>query len=320
MNFSKVKLVIILCLAVFNVLLGILCVRLVYDNSYIPEEETELAEKHLSKIGIQVEFSADLRKKSNLPVYTAYISDEEEVPEIYKNITEAFFNISVNSEDYVTIPGGYSVSVKDKEGNTVGTSSLDGNMLFECAYENALTDINIQQVSSNFYSTTLQKNENKNAEKIAERFVKKSFRGSEAEYVKKGCTAYNGGHVVYFVGSISDAEITDLYVNVFVKDNKPIYCFGSILNNAPQKKYSAKLMDSVNILYHLADILKTDSEGVQPDITVSEMTMSYRMIQREASDYYIIPAWLIEYYDDSGVKNVISIDAIAGENGYVLAG
>ncbi len=313
MNFSRVKLVIIICLAVFNIVLGAFCIRLVYDNSYISEEETELAEKHLSKNGIKVEFNNNLRKKRTLPIYSVSVSSDGEVPEIYKNITDAFFGVSVNSEDYVTIPGGYSVSVKDKNGVSLGASSLDDNMILECARENILTDADTLEISLMYYSSKAQMSENKGAEKIAEKFVKKALGNSELEYVKKGSSAYKDGHIVYFVGSFSGTEVLDLYLNVFVKGEEPLYCVGSIIDNIPQKNYGTELIDSVNILYYLIDEAKSEEADFSKEIRVTDMAMTYKMLEYEMSEYYMIPTWLIKYNDGQGYDEIVAIDAIVAE-------
>ena len=141
MNFSKVKLVICLSLLIVNIIITVLCINLVNEKNYISENEAQLAEQHLQGMGITVKYDKTDRKLYNLPIYTVQGNTYSNgAPNVYKKITEAFFDTKIDDDSYIKTPDGYIVSVKNTRGFLVGTSSLMEKTKFECYVDNLISN------------------------------------------------------------------------------------------------------------------------------------------------------------------------------------
>lgn len=315
MNFSKVKLLICLCLLLVNVIFFMLCVRLTDEKNYLSEEEAALAEKNLSGNGMNVNIDKELRKLYDLPVYSAEIAPKDNyISEIYKNITESFFGIKVDDEAYVNTPNGYSVSVKDKDGNVLGSSSVKSELEFECSYENAGR---VNEVSAIFALEDGQTLDRKECDEytVAQSFIDLVLKNYGMNFVFSGTKNHDGGKVVYFTGELSDTRVADIYINFYVKNGNILSCNGRITDKAPQKKYSSKLIDSIDALYILYDYIcdNADKKDVL-EITVTDMNLEYRTFRYDIGKYYIIPTWVMEYTDINGKSFRADTDAVTGSN------
>lgn len=316
MNFSRVKLIIIVSLLCVNVLLGVLCVELYYDRSYISEEEAAFASNHLKENGIEVSFGNVGRKIYNLPVYTCS-ADEKSLFEIYRNISESFFDKEISSAAYVTTPGGYSVTVKKAGGGKLGTALLYGEMTVECIKEDKVSDINTEILSKNVGYFINQLSRQKEAEKIAERFVKKALGNSSPGYDLYASSVYEGGTIVFFAPKLSDIAVHDLYMNVYIRDSEVVYCIGNFLSESPQKSYSIDLIDAVDAVYLFS--AQNDISGIVASgetVSVTDATMSYKLFEYELKKYYIIPSWQISY-TAGAEKKTVAFDAVVGESTYI---
>ncbi len=317
MNFSKVKLIIIACLLAVNVLLGVICVRLYYDKSYISEEEALYAGAHLEKNGVYAEFDTEQRKKYNLPVYSAE-TDNGRVIEIYQSITESFFERRIASADYVTTPEGQSVSVKTAGGEPLGTSLLTDNMKVECVKEQKLAGADRKELAKGVHYFYDELSENKKQEKLADEFLKNTLGAYGLDYKLCGSAEYEGGCIAFFTLKLSDTEVSDLYMNIYIKDGEIVYCTGNIISSAPVKAYSINLIDAVDAMYLLSrnsDVQEILATGNSIDVTLLKMT--YKILEYEQNRYYIIPAWLIDYRSSDGTEKSIVFDAVVGESEYI---
>jgi hypothetical protein len=93
-----------------------------------------------------------------------------------------------------------------------------------------------------------------------------------------GSEQYNGGEVVCFEEILSGKRVINMYLNVYVKNGKILCCVGKIPENEAEKKYSTKLIDSVDIMYllpeHIREIKNTD---VVENISVKNYEIGYKM-------------------------------------------
>lgn len=316
MNFSKVKVIIIVSLLCINALLGVLCVELYYDRSYISEEEAAFASVHLMNGGIEADFDDIGRKIYSLPVYT-YSTDEKKMLEIYRSISESFFEKQISSAAYVTTPSGYSVTVKKTDGTKFGTALLSDEMTVECVKEDKVPDINTEMLSKNMGYFEACDFQDKEAEKIAKRFAEKALGSISPEYELRGSVAFGGGTIVFFAPKLSDTAVYDLYMNVYIRDSEVVYCIGNFLAESPQKAYSIDLIDAVDAVYFFAaqnDISEIVESG--ETVSVTGAAISYKLFEYEKKKYYIIPSWQISYNIDSEKKSV-AFDAVVGESTYI---
>ncbi len=315
MNFSKVKLLICVCLFVVNVIFFVLCTRLVTEKNYISEEEAALAEKNLAKNGINAEFDKDARRLYDLPVYSAKSSTEEnKIPETYKNLTEKFFGVFAESSAYVKTPDGFSVSIKDSNGIILGSFSLNDNFEFECYYENEVDYKDIVKISESAYLKKLDMDRGEEYS-VSQSFIETALKNYNMKFVFKGASDYNGGKIVYFIGELSDTQAPDYYLNIFVKKGRIVCCNGRITERSPQKKYNAKIIDSIDAMYILSDYIRENGNRVTVSQTdVKDINMVYKSFRYNYEEYYVIPAWVIEYTDENGERIIASIDAVTGEN------
>ncbi len=317
MNFLRVKLIIIVSLLSVNILLGVLCVRLYYDRSYISEEETSYASEHLAKNGIAVSFDAEQRRIYSLPVYTAE-ADEKSLFEIYKKIAESFFDREISPAAYVTTPTGYSVTVKKNGGEHMGTALLSGEMSVECIKEDKVSGISTEILSKNigYFSDRLY--HNKEAEKIAKRFADEALGGIAPRYKLCGTAQFEGGTIAFFAPELSEILVYDLYMNVYIRDSEVVYCSGNFISENPQKAYSIDLIDAVDAVYLLAsnsDVGEITASGGR--VAVQSALMNYKLFEYEQNRYYIIPSWHISYSINGGEKKIIAFDAVVGESTYI---
>lgn len=321
MNFSKAKLVICLCLLTVNIIFGIFCIKLVADRNYIPEEETVLAQKHLSKMGINTQFDKNARKLYNLPIYAVEGNTEDNsIPKIYRKITEAFFGVEVEDSAYVKTPDGYSVSVKNKQGILLGASSFTANNSFECYIEGKAEYKDITEIVKLPGTGDIKKADSAQAKKAAG-FVDSAFKNYGLKFNLKGEREYKGGKIVSFTGELSDTEILNMYINVYVNNDKILCCAGSITDIVPQKKYSAELIDSIDMMYIAAEhIREAEKKGVTEKIKVNikNFDMSYKVYDYTQGLYYVIPTWVVEYSCNSDETKIITVDAVVGENTEIL--
>lgn len=315
MNFSRVKNFIIFLLIVINIVFAGICILINYQKSYVSEEETVLAKEHLESIGIVVDFQNDGRKKYNLPVYTFEKGEAAEVSEMYIKIAEEFFERNISKNEFVTIPDGFSVSVKNNDGDILGTAYLQINeMLFECQKEGKITSTDKEIIKNSYYAGNLKIIENKQLQSKTEKFISKFIKDNEINYRPVAISEYKGGHIVYFSGTVSNTNVVDFYINLYVKNDEIQYLVGSIPDKAPVKAYSSQLIDSVNAMY-----LLTENENVQSitengdSVYVKNEKIVYKLYEYEEGKFYLIPSWYVEYSDVENNEYSIMFDAIYGK-------
>ncbi len=315
MKFTKVKLLICLCLLIVNGIFFALCVRLLSEKHYLSEQEAELAQRNLAQNGVNVNIGKEERRLYDLPIYDAPNgSEEKSISEAYRAITESFFDSEVPEDAYVKTPDGYSVSVKNDDGNVLGSSLVTDDLYFECCFEYAASDMESADISKMSDRSALD-TEKDNDHDIARKFIDRALKNYDMKFVFRGTKEQGDGRIVIFSGELSDTEVEDIYINVCVRDEKIIYCGGRITDKAPQKKYSADLVDSIDALYILYDYLREGAEkNLAREISVEDITMTYRAYRYDQGKYYIIPTWVIEYTDIDGVSHTATTDAINGES------
>lgn len=315
MNFSKVKNFIIVLLIVINIALCGICILINYQKSYISEEETTLAKEHLKNIGIEINFDKDGRRKYNLPIYTFDADTETDIPKIYIKIAEAFFDSKISDSEFVTIPDGFSVSVKEDSGNLLGTAYLKiEEMMFECHREGGITSYDKQVIQKNYFENNLEFTENKQVQSKAEKFIARLIDEYEIFYEPCAISEYNGGYIVYFSGIMQNTNIVDFYINLYIRNDEIQYLVASIPGKAPQKAYSSQMLDSVNAIYLLTEnenVLSTLGNGKK--IYVTNQKIVYKLYEYESGSFYLIPSWLIEYSDSDKGEYSILFDAITGK-------
>lgn len=317
MNFSKVKLFICLCLLILNIVVGFFCLKINNEKYYISEDELELAQKHLSKNGVEVLFNAKDRKTYSLPVYSLSVNtdyEEKIIPQIFKNLTEAFFDTKLENSAFINTPGGYSVSVKSADGLLMGTASFENFLNFECYYEKSVEHKDIQEIQKSYYEAEFAFS-NKNDEKTAEKFIRTALNSYEMKFEKFGIRIYNNGSIVCFTGKLSNVPTMDYFLNVYVKNNKVVCCVGNITDTVPEKAYSAKLIDVVNATYIASDYFISKNFNLKRNkVTVNKITMTYKLYEYSYGSYYAVPAWIISYKESDGSENNVVFDAVTGKN------
>lgn len=315
MNFSKVKIIIILCLFIVNIIFALLCTSLISQKNYISEEEAALAASNLLKNGIKTDFDKAARRLYNLPVYaTEPVSAENYVPKIYSTLTESFFGVSVDDSAYVKTPDGYSVSVKNDEGILLGSSSLSDNTHFECYFEDTVSYKDVSDIGCLPYFSELDggKNEEYNT---AKKFMDSALDDYGMRFVYRGTMAYSDGTVVCFSSELSDTELYSIYLNVYVEKGKAVCCVGEIFDVAPVKKYSAKIVDSIDAVYLLSDYIRENANTVlTQEAEIKKISMVYDYYEYGYGEYYIIPTWIMEYKENDKASEIYAIDAVTGEN------
>jgi len=319
MNFSKVKTVICLGLVVVNIILGIMCLRLVSEKKFLPEEEVQLAKKHLEENGIYVDYSSEDRKLYNLPIYAANTDKSEDaVPEIYKTVTTAFFDTAVEESEYVKTPDGYSVSVKQQDGKLLGISSFSKNTGICCYFEELVSDSEIFEIQKLPVTMSLETSDN-NGGTMANAFMEKIFFNSEMKFSLCGTKPADKGTVYCFSMRLSDTDVIDVYMNIYIKNGRIVSCSGNLIDAVPQKKYSSKLIDSVDVMYHVRDyICEKNNDSTVDNVIIEEFSLKYKVYEYAPGSYYIIPTWIVEY-SENGSKNergneLLAVDAVTGEN------
>ncbi len=315
MNFSRVKNFIIVLLIAINIALGCICIVINYQKSYISEEETVLAKEHLNNIGIKIDFQKDGRKKYSLPIYTFEKEEETEISKIYIKTAEEFFDSNISDNEFVTTPDGFSVSVKNDNGALLGTAYLQiEEMLFECQKEGKITSTDKEIIKKSYYAANLKNTENKQIQSKAEKFISRVVHDNEINYKAIAISEYNGGHIVYFSGVVSNTNVVDFYINLYVKNDEILYFVGNIPSKAPEKAYSSQLLDSVNAIYLLTENENVVSiTGSGKSIYVKNEKIVYKLYEYETSKFYLLPSWYIEYSDEENNEYSIMYDAINGE-------
>ena len=314
MNFTRVKSFICLCLLIVNIVFLFMCVNLLREKNYISEEEAVLAQRHLSSKGVEVSFDKEARRLYYLPIYACTADrDSEKVPQLYVNITEAFFGTDIDAGTFVKTPNGYSVSVKGSDGKLLGVAS-GASTYYECYTDGAVTPEDITEIAKTPYLAGLKNVKNDSTE-LARKFVSAAFSGYGVKYEYDGERDYADGKIVCFLGVLSDTKILNNYINVYVKKGKLLCCVGNITENAPQRKYSSELIDSIDLMYLIPDyVAKKDYIMAVEGITIDSFRMRYKMYEYGLDEYYLIPTWVLEYSGDGGTKEIITVDAVTGEN------
>ena len=285
------------------------------EKKYIPETEAQLAEQHLSGMGINVDFDKSARKLYNLPVYTVHNTEISSIPKIYKKITETFFDVSLDDDAYVKTPDGYSVSVKNTRGILLGTASLVGKNGFECYVENTVNTKDINEISRMPYLQKLSEKKKSDDFKTASKFVDSVFQDYDTKFYPVGERDYSDGKIVCFCAELSGTKVLNLYINVYVKKGKIICCAGNITDSFPEKKYSTELIDSIDLMYLMPDYLKGKSNNSKiDDIKITEFSINYKMFELKENEQYIIPVWMVSYKDRTGNISYAIIDAVTGSN------
>lgn len=312
MNFSKVKMIIILCLLVVNIIFAFLCIRLISKTNYISEEEAELASANLLKNGISVEFDKDARKLYSLPVYVSQMTQTDGyIPVTYMRITESFFGVKTDGAAYVKTPDGYSISVKNSDGVLMGSSSVYGNTGFECFASDAVEYKNSSELYAVPYTEELD-DDRESEYGIAAGFVVSAFKDYGIKFVYSGSRSFEDGKIVSFCGELSDTKVIDAYINVFVKDGKIACCAGNLFDDVPERKYSTVIVDSIDAVYLLYDYIRHERENaVIGDAQIDDISMVYDSVEYSYGEYYIIPTWIIRY-KENGASVIYSVDAVNG--------
>lgn len=321
MNFSKVKIIMIFCLLAANIIIGVLLHKLYTERFFVSEEEAELAEKHLSSIGIVASFDREGRRKYSLPVYACNgIDYEDTVPQLYRNASETFFGRTIIDSEYVGIPGGFSVSIKNNEGIAVGSSTITGSMHFDCVLDEYSDTALTEKLSENIYIIGHTYIENKRSEVLAKEFVKRAFGKSGLEIKKVSASEYDGGNIVYFGVFLSDTPVADLYVNVYVKDGRIGGLCANLCDTVPEKAYSCDMTDPIDALYNFSNLYGKGNSDADVDecLTVNSIGVMYKLTENGDGCYYFIPSWSVDYSESSGKNDIALFDAIVGENSYSI--
>ena len=314
MNFSKVKMIIILCLLTVNIIFAILCVKLLTEKNYISDEEASLAEAKLSKNGVSIQFDKNAKKLYNLPVYV--VSDENgettSVPEIYKQITQAFFGVTTDNTAYIKTPDGYSVNVKNDGGILIGSASVSEKMHFECSFEKEDTYKYLRKTNGAGYFKQLTEDKNSDYDKAKE-FVDKALRNYNMKFTYTGTESFSEGSIVCFTGELSGIPTPGTYINVYVRKNKIICCAGEIPAVCPEKKYRTGTVDSIDAVFFLTDYIRENgSEALGKNAQIKNISMTYDLVEFGYGEYYVIPAWVMEYKTDSSESVIYTVDAVTG--------
>lgn len=314
MNFSRVKLFICVCLLVVNVIFAFMNIKIVSDMNYISEEEVQFARKHLAGNGMDFDFDKQARKLYNLPIYAVKTADDDNIPKIYKQMTEAFFSVETEDSAYVKTPEGYSISVKNDNGILLGTSSLDGGTRFECYKEGALESKDINEISK-LPHTVQREQGNGERTKIASDYISTALKGCGIKYTYCGEREYNNGTIVSFRTEFSDVAAVNLFLNVYVSKNKILCCIGNIADAVPEKKYDCDVIDSIDILYMLKNHIDNgDNSRRTQNIKIIRVEMTYKMYENDFEVKYLIPSWFIEYAKGNEKSQIVIMDAVTGEN------
>lgn len=312
MNFSKVKLIIILCLAIVNIIFAFLCIRLISETNYISEEEAGLASSNLLKNGISAEFDKEARRLYNLPVYQSLVdSTEETVPATYKQITESFFGVKAENAAFVKTPAGYSISVKNSDGELLGSASLFDKIGFECFLSDASEYKESSELYKAPYSSELENIKDSDYD-AAESFVDRAFKDYSMKFIYAGTRSVEGGKIVSFNGVLSDTPVANVYINVFVKNKKIVCCAGNVFDKVPEKKYSTAAIDSIDAVYLLTENLRQKDVDVS-GTEIERISMVYDSVEYSYGEYYIVPAWIIECKNKDGLLRTYSVEAVTGE-------
>lgn len=307
MNGNRVKIVLILCLAVVDAVLGLFCVRIYRENHYLSEEETEMTAAYLAKSGVTVEPGVIETKKYDLPVYTLAIAPDAEegslTEKTYRALTSEFFSVSVPTTDYIVTPEGVTVSVKDDNGEVLGSSSLIGGRTVECERGAALSDGQKAAVASGTGLPEPKKNADRRAETKASAFVRSCLPVSGAPYTLKGSGTFADGTLVTFVRQVEKTDVVDLSLTLYLREGEIRYLYGDLVAEAPEAAYSVHTIDAADALC----LLPKDEP-----IYVTDVRMVYKMIPCAIDSWYLVPSWSISYIDEVGESFVSVRDAVTG--------
>lgn len=321
MNFAKVKLIMIVCLVAANIVIGILCTSIYKGKYYVSEREAQLAVTHLEKNGVNVNFSRDNLKKHSLPVYLSKgAALAEGIPEIYTVISEAFFGRIIHDTEYVDIPGGYSVSIKNNDGDAVGTSSFTEDYRIECSFEEFSDASIIKTVSESFFLNNASLGENRTDEDVAKKFVDSAFKKGNLNLKMLGSREFGKGTIVYFCAFLSDKAVMDVYLNLYIADGNVVCLCANLPVNDVQKAYSTEMFDVIDAVYTFSELYADESDNSNSDLNISvlETEVMYKAIKNVNGDDYYIPVWKFEYTQGSDEKQLAVFDALVGENKYTI--
>ncbi len=305
MKWEKIKLFLILCLVLVDVLLGVACVRLIRDRSLIPEDEIAFASAHLTENGLSVTRDSFDRAKRNPAIYEVKAAGDEEKAGLLRSFARALFGIE---SDVVKTPQGFGISVSDAEGAVIGTGSLEGNLQIECCFDFAAETLSsVREKAEHGETSESPDKTDKKEKRAADAFVKKLAKLIEdADFSFTAVRSAEEGEftAVFYEAVFDRIAAPELSVIVVTKNEKVVGFAGSIPFSAPQKAYTCRSIDSVNILYRFSEDKKGTVDGIRP---------AYLLAEKEDGSSYLVPAWTLSFTDENREKHVFIRDAVTGD-------
>lgn len=308
MNWSKVKIVLIIFLVVLNVFLFMKLSEIYTMSGRLPDGILEEASENLLSRGIKISPEVIDNKHYDKDIYTFsakkltsdYLSELSH-NSIYEKAFRSLFSAEEYTVRYFDIPDGVSATVSVPGGEVLGFASITGD--FGIEYYTPGVDTQRMSELSKELAEGVVLAPSHSAKKAINSFFSSVYGGSQMSFITEYSRAYNSGELVECTLTLAGTPLCDMSLRFYVKDGEIVYFKGSLPQGDARAEYHNELIDSVNILFYL------DTAG---DIEIISQDFCYSAVKFDSESFLAVPAWHFTIMNADGSLSHSVYDAVAG--------
>ncbi len=309
MNWTKVKLILIIFLAVLNIYLFAKLTQ-VYDMSaYLPDTLLEKASENLAQRGIYILPDTIDNRHYTKDIYictTGMLTADRLATQDSSNYLENAFSSLYGDDGYTVryfdIPDGVSATVANPDGSVFGVAVLSDGFGIEYYMPGIDTEVMSGELASDIDITQTASAPSK-VKKVISNFFEDVYSTSPIGYSISRTSALDGGYLVTCQLTLDSIPLCDMSLSFFVNDGKINYIKGTLPTDKITAEYNNELIDGVNILFRL------DEQG---EITIINESLVYAAVKYDTESYFFVPSRHFTYKSADGITSHSVYDSIAG--------
>lgn len=308
MNWSKVKIFLIVFLLVLNILLFFKLSDAYTLSDRLPDGILEEASENLAGRGIIITPETIDNKQYSKDIYsfpvgklTADRLSELSGQSLYDRTFSALFGDFGYTVRYFDIPNGVSATVSDPLGEVLGIASITNDFGIEY-YTPGIDTVKMKELYGEKREDRASSLSAK-AKKAVSGFFTSVYSDSLFSYVTDLSFEHDGGEIVGCTLTLEGMPVFDMSLCFYIKDGEIVYFNGSLPQGDVLAKYHNELIDGVNILFNLE---------AQDNVEIISQTLGYSTVKFDSESYLAVPAWRFTEKNQDGTTSDSVYDAVAG--------
>lgn len=308
MNWSKVKIFLIIFLLVLNVLLFVKLSETYSLSERLPEEILAEASENLLYRGIKISPEVIDGNRYSKDIYTipvrkltadrlSELSDESH----YEKAFHALLGTREHTVRYFDIPDGVSATVADPLGEVLGVAAITNDF----GVEYYIPGIDTGKMTELYEAHKIDRDSSPSgtAKKAINGFFSAVYADSLLSYESDFSYDYDDGEMVGCTLTLESLPLCDMSLCFYIKNGEIVYFKGSLPEGDVKAQYHNELIDGVNILFYL------DGEE---RVEITSQSLSYCTVKFDSESYLAVPAWCFTEKKADGTLSHKVYDAVAG--------